>query len=114
MEEARELVAQMTLEEKASLCSGRDFWTLKSVARLGLGPTVVSDGPCGLRRQREGTDHLGMGASAPATCFPAGVNFGATWNPELCRQMASAIALECQAEGVAVVLGPAINIQRNP
>ena len=113
-DEAKRLVAQMTLQEKAGFCSGSDFWHLKSLERLGLGKIMVSDGPHGLRKQAETSDHLGMGAAVPATCFPAAGTLAAAWDPELCRSMGEALAKECAAEGIAVILGPGINIKRNP
>lgn len=69
-EQARELVAQMTLEEKASLCSGKNFWESKAVERLGVKSFMLTDGPHGLRKQAGTADHLGLNASVPATCFP--------------------------------------------
>ena len=68
--DAKQLVAQMTLEEKASLCSGKDMWLTKAVERLGFPSVMVTDGPHGLRKQKGGTDHLGINESVPATCFP--------------------------------------------
>jgi beta-glucosidase len=114
MAEARALVAQMSLEEKTGLCSGASFWTTKSLARPGILPLLLSDGPHGLRKQSAESDHLGMGAAVPATCFPAAGTLAQAWDPELCRQMGEALAAECVAEGVAVILGPGINIKRNP
>ena len=112
--EATELVKRMTLEEKASFCSGSSFWTTEGCPRLGLQPVRVSDGPVGLRTQPEGADHLGLGASTPATCFPAGVNLGSSWDTALAHEMAGAVAKECLAKDVAVILGPAINMKRSP
>ena len=68
----RKLVSQMTLEEKAGLCSGDDFWHTKAVERLGIPRTMVSDGPHGLRKQSQEADHLGINDSIKAVCFPAG------------------------------------------
>ncbi|MEH7493838.1 hypothetical protein, partial [Neobacillus niacini] len=68
-----EIISKMTLEEKASLCSGLDFWRLKGIERLGIPSIRVSDGPHGLRVQREEADHLGMYDSVPSTCFPSAV-----------------------------------------
>ena len=65
--------------QAASLCSGRNFWQLKSIPRLGLESVSVADGPHGLRCQENEADHLGMGASLPATCFPTAVTLAATW-----------------------------------
>ena len=79
--EASSLVSQMTLEEKCAFCSGSSFWSTEGCARLGLEPAWVSDGPVGLRKQPEGEDHLGLAMAFPATCFPAGVNLGTSWDP---------------------------------
>jgi beta-glucosidase len=75
---------------------------------------VLSDGPHGLRRQPDGGDHAGIGGSLPATCFPPAVALGSAWDPELAREVGAAIAREARAQGVAVVLGPGINIKRSP
>ena len=91
----RELIAQMTLEEKAGLCSGADFWHTKAVERLGVPASMVSDGPHGLRKQDQEADHLGVNDSIKAVCFPA-------------------VGDSCQHEKLSVVLGPAVNIKRSP
>ena len=112
--EAGNLVAKMTLDEKTAFCSGASFWSTEGCARLGLAPVHVSDGPVGLRKQPEGSDHLGLGGSIPATCFPAGVNLGSSWDVSLVREMAECVARECRAKDVSVILGPAINMKRSP
>src|SRR4051794_8547896 len=71
-------VSELTLEEKASLTSGASFWYTKPVERLGIPSIMVTDGPHGLRKQREGGDHLGIGDSVPATCFPPAVGLGSS------------------------------------
>ncbi len=111
---ATELVAQMTLEEKASLCSGQDFWHLKGIERLGLPPIMVTDGPHGLRKQDGSSDQLGIAHSVPATCFPPACATAASFDVELLRAVGAAIGEECQQEDVAVVLGPGANIKRSP
>jgi beta-glucosidase len=105
---------KLTLEEKAALTGGADFWSTKAVGSV---PSVaVTDGPHGLRKQdaAAGTDHLGIGASVPATCFPPAVGLSQTWDPDLVREVGDALGKECQAEGVGVLLGPGINIKRDP
>ena len=107
-----ELVAQLTLEEKAGLCSGADFWHTKTVERLGIPTLMVSDGPHGLRTQdpeRDDPNH-----SRKAICFPAGCSVAASFDPDLARREGAAIGREARAFGVGVVLGPAINIKRSP
>ncbi len=110
----KELVAQMTLEEKASMCSGGDFWHTEAVERLGIPASMVSDGPHGLRKQNEQGDHLGVNDSIKAVCFPAGCGTAASFNRELLTKMGETLGNECQAEGVSVILGPAVNIKRSP
>ena len=110
----RELVSRMTLEEKAGLCSGDDFWHTKAVERLGIPRAMVSDGPHGLRKQDDQADHLGINDSIRAVCFPTACATAASFDPELIRRMGEAIGDSCQHEKVAVVLGPAVNIKRSP
>lgn len=113
-EKIRELVSKMTLEEKAAMCSGADFWHTEAVERLGIPASMVSDGPHGLRKQDDKADHLGVNESIKAVCFPAGCGTAASFNRELLKEMGEAIGNECQAEGVSVILGPAVNIKRSP
>ena len=108
------LVSQMTLEEKAGLCSGDDFWHTKAVERLRIPRTMVSDGPHGLRKQDDQADHLGINDSIKAVCFPAACATAASFDPEMIRAMGEAIGESCQHEAVSVVLGPAVNIKRSP
>lgn len=112
--EAAALVAQMTLEEKAGLMSGRGFWHLKAVERLGLGQIMVSDGPHGLRKQATAADHVGLNKSVPATCFPTAVTLASSWDRALLREVGDAIGEEAQAQNLAVVLGPGVNMKRHP
>lgn len=108
------LVSQLTLEEKAGLCSGDDFWHTKAVERLGIPRVMVSDGPHGLRKQDEEADHLGINDSIKAVCFPTACATAASFDPELIRAMGEAIGDSCQHEKLSVVLGPAVNIKRSP
>ena len=108
------LVSRMTLEEKAGLCSGDDFWHTKAVERLGIPRTMVSDGPHGLRKQDEEADHLGINDSIKAVCYPAACATAASFDPGMIREMGEAIGDSCQHEKVSVVLGPAVNIKRSP
>ena len=112
--DVKKLVSEMTLEEKAGMCSGEDFWHLKGVERLGIPSVMVSDGPHGLRKQDVGGDHLGVNDSIVAVCFPAGCATASSFNRELIRGMGETIGDECQAEDLSVVLGPAVNIKRSP
>ncbi len=110
----KKIVAEMTLEEKAGLCSGADFWHTKAVERLGVEAITMSDGPHGLRRQEEEGDHLGMGGSVPAVCFPAGCATAASFDETLIYKLGEELGKECRAEGVNVILGPAVNVKRSP
>lgn len=104
----------MTLEEKAGMCSGKDNWHLKSVERLGIPEVMVSDGPHGLRKQEDKTDHLGLNGSKRAVCFPAACASACSFDRGLLQELGEAIGEECQAEDVSIVLGPAVNIKRSP
>lgn len=106
--------SDLTLEEKASLTSGADFWTTKAIDRVGLPSIMMTDGPHGLRKQAGGTDHLGLSSSVPATCFPPAVGIGSSFDPELIERVGAAIGVEAAIEDVAIVLGPGINIKRSP
>lgn len=110
----KELVSKMTLEEKASLCSGLDFWHTKGVERLGIPSEMVSDGPHGLRKQDDKADHLGINDSIQAVCFPAGCATASSFNRELVTKLGETLGEECQAENVSAILGPAMNIKRSP
>ena len=108
------LVKQMTLEEKAGMCSGKDFWHLKSVERLGIPEVMVSDGPHGLRKQAQDADHLGLNESIKAVCFPTACVTACSFDRDLLQEMGERIGDECQAENLSVILGPAVNIKRSP
>ncbi len=112
--DVKKLVSQMTLEEKASLLSGSDFWHTKAVERLGVPAVMVSDGPHGLRKQRQDGDHLGINESIKAVCFPAACASAASFDPELTRTVGEAVGDACQHEELSVILGPAVNIKRSP
>lgn len=110
----KDIVEALTLEEKAGLCSGQDFWHLKSIKRLGLQAIMITDGPHGLRKQLGSADHVGLQNSVPSTCFPTASATACSWDRDLMREMGKAIAEECIQEGVSVILGPGANIKRSP
>lgn len=110
----KSIISQMTLEEKASLCSGKDFWHLKGIERLGIPKIMVTDGPHGLRKQSGEADHLGLNQSVRATCFPTAATTASGWDRENLFDMGKAIGEECVQEQVSVVLGPGTNIKRSP
>lgn len=109
-----QLLSELTLEEKASLCSGKDFWTTQPIERLGVPSIMVTDGPHGLRKQAGETDHLGINKSVPTTCFPSGVSLASSWDRDLIESVGRALGVESQSEDVAVILGPGANIKRSP
>ena len=108
------IISQMTLEEKASLCSGKDFWHLKGIERFGIPEIMVTDGPHGLRKQSGEADHLGLNQSVRATCFPTAVTTASGWDRDNLFEMGKAIGEECVQEEVSVILGPGTNIKRSP
>lgn len=108
------IVKQMTLEEKAGMCSGEDFWHLKSVERLGIPSVMVSDGPHGLRKQDQEADHLGANDSIKAVCFPTACATACSFDRDLLYKLGETLGEECQAQDLSVILGPAVNIKRSP
>ena len=110
----KKIISEMTLEEKAGMCSGEDFWRLKKVERLGIPEVMVSDGPHGLRKQPGEADHLGIGESIVAVCFPAACATASSFDTDLMNEMGKTLGEECQAENLSVLLGPAVNIKRSP
>ena len=109
-----QILMQLSLAEKADLCSGADFWHLPAVQRLDLPSIMVTDGPHGLRKQAGGSDHIGLNESVPATCFPTASGLAASWNKALIEEVGVALGEECRQERVSVLLGPGVNIKRHP
>ena len=107
------VLAQLTLEEKAALLDGSDFWHTEAVERLALPRIMVSDGPHGLRKVAA-PDDAGIEQSAEATCFPPAAGLGSSWDPKLARRIGDALGIECRVAGVAVILGPGVNMKRSP
>lgn len=108
------LLSQLTLEEKAGLCSGQDFWHLKGVERLDIPEIMVTDGPHGLRKQGGDSDHVGINDSVIATCFPTASASASSWDVNLMEKLGHALGDECLQEEVSVILGPGANIKRSP
>ena len=108
------LIKKLTLEEKVSLCSGSDFWHTREIERLDIPSVMVSDGPSGLRKQDLDADNPGINKSIKAVCFPTAVSLAASFDTDTVRSVGEAIGQECQAENVAALLGPGINIKRSP
>ncbi len=114
VEKAEKIVTKMSLEQKASLCSGKDFWHTKEVNEHSVPSIMMTDGPHGLRKQKDESDHLGINESYPATCFPPACTTACSFDVELIGEMGAAVARECLDQGVSIVLGPAVNIKRSP
>lgn len=110
----KKLIEKLTLEEKASLTSGKDFWQTPNIDRLNIPSIFLADGPNGLRKQKAAADHLGLNESVKSTCFPTSSALANSWNPMLIETSATLLGVEAVAEKVSVVLGPGVNIKRNP
>jgi len=110
----KEIISQMTVEEKASLCSGLNNWFTKPIERLGVPSIMMTDGPHGLRKVVDGADELGASCSYPATCFPTAVLTACSFDTDLLAEMGAAIGAEAVSEDIAIVLGPGVNIKRSP
>ena len=108
------LVKNMTLEEKASLTSGGNFWNTQSIDRLNIKPIMMTDGPHGLRKQGGKADHLGLHKSLPATCFPTAATLANSWDKDLLEEVGKSLGTEAAKEEVSILLGPGMNIKRNP
>ncbi|MCU1431607.1 MAG: glycoside hydrolase family 3 domain protein, partial [Actinotalea sp.] len=112
------VLAALTLEEKAGLLDGADRWHTRAVDRPADGVRVpaimLADGPHGLRKQTADAARLDQRGSYPATCFPPAVSLASTWDVELVRRVGAALGREARAEGVAVLLGPGVNMKRSP
>lgn len=108
------LIQEMTLEEKAFLCSGGTMFKTKALPRLGIPALTTSDGPHGLRLQKGQQDFMGRNESVPATSFPAECLTGCSFDPALIEKMARLLAQNARHEGVQVVLGPGVNMKRSP
>ncbi len=104
----------MTVSELLDLCEGEDCWHTKAYPKHGLQSVMMCDGPHGLRRQPDGADNLGINISLPATCFPSSAATSCSWDTELLFEIGKAIGEEARANGVSMVLGPGLNIKRNP
>jgi beta-glucosidase len=111
---AKEILKEMTLEEKASFCSGRDFWHTKKLDRLGVPSVMMCDGPHGLRKQEGEGDHLGINKSIETVCYPTAAALASSFDRDVMTRLGKALGQECQAENVAMLLGPGLNIKRSP
>ncbi len=110
----KDIIDRMTPEEKAAFLSGRNEWETWGFARAGVPSIFMSDGPSGVRKQAGEGDHLGINPSVPATCFPSSAAVANSWDPELAEAVGEGLGAEAAAEDVNVLLGPGVNIKRNP
>ncbi len=110
----KKIVQSMTLEEKASICSGKSVWETKNIDRLDIPSIMMADGPHGLRKQVDKSDNLGINESYKATCFPTAATTACSFDRDLLKKMGEAIAEECIAHDVDIILGPGVNIKRSP
>ena len=110
----KDLIDQLTLEEKAALLGGKGEWDSRDIPRLNIPSMIMSDGPHGLRRQAGAGAHLGLNASLPATCFPTAATMANSWDKDLGTEVGVALGEEAKAMGVNILLGPGMNIKRSP
>ena len=110
----KDLIKDMILEEKAALMSGKDFWQSQDIKRLGINNMFLADGPHGIRKQTAAADHLGLNPSEKATCFPTAATVANSWNEKLAEDIGEYLGKEAVSQEVNVLLGPGINMKRNP
>lgn len=110
----KEILAKMTLEQKAALCDGADSWHLKSFEEPEIPRVMVADGPHGLRKRDPSLKGAGLLGSVPAVCYPTAATTACSWDVDLLSELGGAIAEDCLQENVSVVLGPGVNIKRSP
>lgn len=113
MEEPKAILKKLTLEEKASLCSGRGAWHTKTIKRLGIPETMMCDGPVGLRKQVGKEGNLGINESVKTVCFPATATLAWSFDPQATAALGKTLGRECQSQNVQMLLGPGMNIKRN-
>lgn len=112
--DVEKILQEMTLEEKAQMCSGRDFWHSQDVERLGVPSMMMCDGPNGLRKQKGQGDHLGINESIETVCYPTSSALACSFDRVLLRKLGESLGDECQSEQVAMLLGPGVNMKRSP
>lgn len=109
-----QIIEKMTLEEKASLMSGKDYWTSNNIERLGINSMFLADGSHGIRKQTKSSDIIGLNTGNPSTCFPTAATISNSWNEELAERIGEYLGAEAVGQKINVLLGPAINMKRNP
>lgn len=112
--DVEQILSQMTLEEKAQFCSGQDFWYTQGFPHLNVPPVMMCDGPNGLRKQLGEGDHLGINESIETVCYPSASAMASSFDAQLMEKWGHLLGQECQAENVAMLLGPGVNIKRSP
>ena len=110
----QDIIDQLSLKEKASLVSGKDFWQTVNIDHAGIRSAFLSDGPHGVRRQAAAADHLGLNASIPATCYPTAATMANSWDPELGEGLGQRLGQEAAVQKVNILLGPGTNMKRSP
>lgn len=110
----KNIINKMTLEEKASLCVGKDYWNSENIERLDIPSIKMSDGPHGLRVQKENGDNLGVNKSEVAICFPSSATIANSWDKDVAYNLGKTLGEEAKSENVNIVLGPGVNIKRSP
>ncbi len=114
MNPQEEILSQMTLTEKADLCSGADFWHIPGVPRLGVQPMLVCDGPHGLRKHIDSELHAGFSEAVSTVCFPTSACMANSFDVALEEEVGDALGKDCQAEQIGILLGPGANLKRSP
>lgn len=110
----QDIISKLTLQEKINLCTGKDFWHMNGVSRLGIPSICLTDGPHGLRKKIENSSGMSLNTSVPTTCFPTAATTASSWDPALLYEMGQALGEECLQEKVSVILGPGVNMKRSP
>lgn len=110
----QEIISKLSLEDKARLCSGKDYWHMLGLPEQGLPEIMLCDGPHGLRKQNPNSGKVGLGNSYPATCFPTAATTACSWDTDMMERMGQALGDECRAQKVSVLLGPGVNMKRSP
>ena len=110
----QDVIDKLSLKEKASLVTGKDFWQTRNIDKVGIPSAFLSDGPHGVRRQAAAADHLGLNASIPATCYPTAATMANSWDPELGEGLGERLGQEAAVQKVNILLGPGTNMKRSP
>ncbi|MBU9728890.1 glycoside hydrolase family 3 C-terminal domain-containing protein [Diplocloster modestus] len=113
-EAIQKIISKMSLEEKAGLCVGKDFWHIRNIEELGIPPMILTDGPHGIRKQAGAADQLTLGISETAVCFPAGCAIASSFDPAVSELVGEELGKLAKTMDIGVVLGPAINMKRSP